>query len=397
MPRRREGPVKNTQTGYYFFDSYIGLGPDRQRVRFSLHTKDPGRAQFLFEQEWKRVWAEYYGVKAPRSQAAAKLGDAIEEFVKYERDVRRAREWRTIQARLGFAAAVWGPVRRVSSIDHDDLSRLDKALKEASRSLHTINHYFALLKTFFSWAIDKGFHPGPSPIKAVRPYVVDDKRRAYGPDEVDKILEAAAKIEKDARPADLILRNSRRIVTLLLLTGMRVGELLNMKWSAVQGDQMVFLRSETKQRREKVIPITPAIRGIFDELAKERIDEYVFPLRRRHGVMKAGYADNLIRRIRELTGIDDFVLHGLRHTASTIMVSEALGHGVGIADVMQVLGHSQVKTTMKYQHADLSRMRRAVEVLGERTGRKAKVDKGKSSGYTGPDEKLGNRAKSGKK
>jgi integrase len=317
--------------------------------------------------------------------------------VKYERDVRRAREWRTIQARLGFAAAVWGPVRRVSSIDHDDLTRLDKALKEASRSLHTINHYFALLKTFFSWAIDKNYHPGPSPIKAIRPYVVDDKRRAYSPEEIEKILEAAARIEKEARPADLIMRNGRRIVTMLLLTGMRLGEFLNMKWSAVQGNQIVFLRTETKQRREKVIPVTPAIHQILDELLKERKDEYVLPLRRRHGVMNAGYADNLIRKIREFTGIRDFVLHGLRHTASTIMVSEALGRGVGIADVMQVLGHSQVKTTMKYQHADLSRMRRAVEVLGRRAGRKAKVDKGKSSGYTGPDEKLGNRAKSGKK
>jgi len=33
MPRRREGSVRNKQTGYYFFDSYVGLGPDRQSVR----------------------------------------------------------------------------------------------------------------------------------------------------------------------------------------------------------------------------------------------------------------------------------------------------------------------------------------------------------------------------
>ena len=47
MPRHREGPVKNKQTGYYFFDSYVGLPPDRHRIRVSLHTKDSARAQWL--------------------------------------------------------------------------------------------------------------------------------------------------------------------------------------------------------------------------------------------------------------------------------------------------------------------------------------------------------------
>lgn len=36
MPKRREGPVKNAQTGYYFFDSCVGNGPDRRRIRFFL-------------------------------------------------------------------------------------------------------------------------------------------------------------------------------------------------------------------------------------------------------------------------------------------------------------------------------------------------------------------------
>ena len=52
MPKRREGPVKNAQIGYYFFDNYVGIGPDRLRVRFSLHTQDLAKAQWLWEQEY---------------------------------------------------------------------------------------------------------------------------------------------------------------------------------------------------------------------------------------------------------------------------------------------------------------------------------------------------------
>lgn len=45
------------------------------------------------------------------------------------------------------------------------------------------------------------------------------------------------------------------------------------------------------------------------------------------------------------------------------MVSQALGKGVGLADIMKILGHSKVETTMKYLHTDFDRMKKAVEIL----------------------------------
>jgi len=67
-------------------------------------------------------------------------------------------------------------------------------------------------------------------------------------------------------------------------------------------------------------------------------------------------------------GIENFVFDSLRYMASTIMVSQAPGNGVGLAAGMKVLGHSQVKTTRNYLHADFDRMRKALEILKERTG-----------------------------
>jgi integrase len=161
-------------------------------------------------------------------------------------------------------------------------------------------------------------------------------------------------------------RLTKTIVLLLLYTGMRMGEILNLQWANVQGDKIILRRTETKQRKEKVVPITEPVAGILADLERRRRDAYVLPLRRRGGQMKAGWADSLIRKIRKYSGVDDFIFHGLRHTASTIMVSEALGRGVGLADVMKVLGHSQVETTLKYIHPDFERMKKAVEVLAEK-------------------------------
>lgn len=82
--------------------------------------------------------------------------------------------------------------------------------------------------------------------------------------------------------------------------------------------------------------------------------------------MEPAYAYGLIRAIRKKTGISDFILHGLRHTVLTIMVSEALGKGVGLADIMKILGHSRMMTTLRYQHTDLERMKKAMRVLGKK-------------------------------
>ena len=45
MPRRREGPVKNKQTGYYFFDEYGSFPPNKKRIWVSLRTQNPLKAQ----------------------------------------------------------------------------------------------------------------------------------------------------------------------------------------------------------------------------------------------------------------------------------------------------------------------------------------------------------------
>jgi len=60
----------------------------------------------------------------------------------------------------------------------------------------------------------------------------------------------------------------------------------------------------------------------------------------------------------------------LKRFPSVIMVSEALGREVGLADVMKVLGNSQIETTMKYIHPDFSRMKKAVQILERKAKKK---------------------------
>ena len=108
MPRRREGPVKNKQTGYFFFDEFIGFKPDKKRARISLRTKDPNKAQWLWEQEYKKQWQSYYGAGAQEKPQKRRFQDVADEYVTYARDIKKIKEWRTVESRLRIISECWG-------------------------------------------------------------------------------------------------------------------------------------------------------------------------------------------------------------------------------------------------------------------------------------------------
>jgi len=365
MPKRREGPTKNKQTGYYFFDQVVGIGDDRRRFRYSLKTKDAEKAHWLWEREYRRRWSEYYGIQSPFRQREIGFSQIAEEFVDYERNIKRIKEWKVQEQRLAIVNSLWkSPL--LSEINNSYFRQLDEWLKEQGRSKATINHYFTLLKSVFNYAI-RYKYLSENPVQENIPYTVNGKRREYTPEEIEKIIKAADHVEKIARRGSVTQKYAKRIVLLLLYTGMRTGELLRLRWDNIKDDKIIFKRSETKQKKEKVIPLTDGITEVLDSMRDDRRKNgYVIPLSA--GMKERGqvWMTDTIKKIRKYSGIEDFIFHNIRHTASTIMISEALGRGASLADIQKILGHSSFETTMKYDHSKFSRMKKAMEVLEEK-------------------------------
>ena len=156
MPKRREGPRRDKKTGFYYFDEYVGLGQDKKRIRFSLKTRDPDKARWRWEQEYRKHWSKYYGIESPAKPSKISFGDLANEFVEYERTVKKVKEWETVKNRLRIIHELWGEIT-LDKIDKDKLIELDEHLRslpiseeKKGRSEATINHYFGLLKTFFN-------------------------------------------------------------------------------------------------------------------------------------------------------------------------------------------------------------------------------------------------------
>ncbi len=151
-------------------------------------------------------------------------------------------------------------------------------------------------------------------------------------------------------------RQQADIIRLLLLTGCRRGEIVQLRWSAVQDDMLVLADSKTGPR---TVPLNTQARRILERQRRDG-SQFVFPspfdpARPRRPDLRLWY------RVRREAGIEDVRLHDLRHTHA----SHAVMNGVPVPVVSRLLGHSNVRMTLRYAHLG----DRDIEAAAERIGK----------------------------
>ena len=149
------------------------------------------------------------------------------------------------------------------------------------------------------------------------------------------------------------------IVRLLLLTGCRKGEITGLRWSEVRDGMLALGDSKTGPR---TVPLGSSARTILDRQPRGE-SPFVFPspldpARPRYPELRFWY------RIRREAGIEDVRLHDLRHT----MASHAVMNGVPVPVVSRLLGHSDVKMTLRYAHLGDRDIEAAAARVGEAIG-----------------------------
>jgi len=148
------------------------------------------------------------------------------------------------------------------------------------------------------------------------------------------------------------------VVTLALHTGMRKGEILGLEWERVDLSTARLTLVQTKSGKPRGVPIG---RAVYDALIALEPD----PERRRGRVFPRGNdrRGSQIRTAFELAlkraGIAGCRFHDLRHTAASHLVMR----GASLQDVKEVLGHADLRMTLRYAHLSPAHLRGAVERL----------------------------------
>ena len=139
---------------------------------------------------------------------------------------------------------------------------------------------------------------------------------------------------------------------------MRKGEILGLEWERVDLSTARLTLLQTKNGKPRGVPIG---RAVYDALIALEPD----PERRRGRVFPSGN-DRRGSQIRtafeaalKRAGIVGCRFHDLRHTAASHLVMR----GASLQDVKEVLGHSDLRMTLRYAHLSPAHLRGAVERL----------------------------------
>jgi len=168
---------------------------------------------------------------------------------------------------------------------------------------------------------------------------------------------------------ELLLKNAngnlKDMILLGLRTGLRFGEIIALTWEDVDFNRKMLsinksiskgLLGTTKSNRNRYLPLSLQLCKMLEN--KKRIGEYIFSSKDKKALNQARYC-KLLHKVCKQIGIKKIGWHVLRHTFASHLIQK----GVSLKAVQELLGHSDIQTTMRYAHLNSDNLRAAIDVL----------------------------------
>ena len=246
----------------------------------------------------------------------------------------------------------WSMDELVANTNKRDILMYMKELEGRGLSPHSINFYISAVSTFFKYLVEFDYRDKTNPCDTVQRLSTDnvEQKQEYLEEHEYKALLQAIKVRTaKARKFEFTSARDTLLVTLNLTVGLRCSEALSLKVEQFDSDIITVIGKGNKKRSFRV---TYEIRVKFNEYMKVRgqafegdeDSEFLFVSVTRKQLYTKDINKNL-KKYCERCGIDkDITSHCLRRSCATHYLNE----GVPVAQVATLLGHSDVKTTMRY-------------------------------------------------
>lgn len=157
------------------------------------------------------------------------------------------------------------------------------------------------------------------------------------------------------------------IFTTAFYTGMRLNEILNMKWNWIDLNQNIITVTnsedfKTKNQRERIIPIHNKVHSMLEShlpLSKQSANNLVF-YRKAEIKLNGEFISKQFKKVIRIVELnEDLHFHSLRHSFASALIK----NGVSLYIVKELLGHSNIKTTQIYSHLDNGSLVQAIKKL----------------------------------
>jgi integrase len=239
----------------------------------------------------------------------------------------------------------------ITAITRSDVSRLMQSMK---RTPGAANRTIQLLSNIMNVAERWGLKDdNTNPCRHVERYTQTKRERFLSSAEFARLGDVLREAERTGTE----LPSAIAAIRLLILTGCRRGEILSLRWKDVDLEHGVIRLLDSKTGPRSVLLNGPAIE-VLRNIKRVPDNPYVIV-----GTIPGAALVNLKKpwnRVRAAAGLQNVRLHDLRHS----FASFAIGSGVTLPIISELLGHSSIQTTERYTHLADDPVRAAGEQVG---------------------------------
>lgn len=215
--------------------------------------------------------------------------------------------------------------RKVQSITYEEVVELHKSIQAP----YMANRVVILLKTLLDYATKPLRWIASNPVAGIE-WNKENKRRRYM-NEAEAAAIAAELTKRESTHPHQVL-----FIYLLIYTGARKSEIAKAKWSQIIGSTIRLTEHKTDGHgHERIIHLPAQAVEILNGLPKN--GERILP-----GVD----IDKFWQAVRTAAKCPDLRIHDLRHSFASV----AIGAGLTLAQIGELLGHRSANTTQRYAH-----------------------------------------------
>lgn len=233
----------------------------------------------------------------------------------------------------------------LNEITSQDIERFKQQRLSYSKPA-TANRDVVRLKNLFKMAIQWGYAVN-NPARDVRLMPENNARLRYlTRAEYDRLLIFA--------PEEL-----KPLITIAIYTGMRKGELTNIKWTDIDFEKGLITVPNTKNNQPRYIPMNSIVRDTINNVTKNLNSPYLFVSK--YGTQYHGF-DDTFRNVLKRAGISGVCWHTLRHSFASWLAEE----GATPQELQNLLGHKTLNMVLRYAHLSPNCLKERVQKLVEK-------------------------------
>jgi integrase len=289
------------------------------------------------------------------------VNDYFEKWFDEYAKVHHSPGWQTTDVQLyrDYIKPIIG-LRLLRDIQPVDIQRVMRNMIDQGLSAAYANRVRQMMSKMFTEAVKTYRYLNYNPVYSVRPFKeVPKKTSSLSQDEATTLL-----LWADGEKLGLAIH-------LGLNLGLREGEIVGLKWDAIELKQRRIevrrkwerkcgiLEEFTKGKGQRILGIYPD--GLLERLRQQRErnpkSDFVI-VNETGGMINWMQLTRLLKRGVKITQIRPVTMHGLRHTFASLYME----NGGDLYDLQKIMGHQDVSTTERYRHTDPEYLRRKCQV-----------------------------------